>query len=180
MSNNQEQQLVLSAIGEDRPGLVTRLSDLIKNHGGNILDSRMTVLGGEFAILMQISAPWNALAKLEDNLPTLEHELGLTIISKRTEDKKVIQNAMPYHVEVVSLDHPGIVHQITSFFSNQGINIQDLSTSRYQAAHTGAPLFSLNMIINVPAGKPLVSLREQFFMLCDEHNLDVIIEPVKI
>jgi glycine cleavage system transcriptional repressor len=180
MTDSKEQQLVISAIGQDRPGLVSKLTTAVMDSGGNILDSRMTVLGGEFAVLILVSAPWNALAKLEGSLPALEQQLGLTLISKRTQAPQTQLNALPYHVEVVSIDHPGIVNQIASFFSNQGINIQELNTVRYLAAHTGAPLFSMSMTVNIPMEISLGGLRERFFTLCDEQNIDAIIEPIKM
>ena len=180
MTENREQQLVISAIGQDRPGLVSKLTGAIMEWGGNILDSRMTVMGGEFAVLILVSAPWNALAKLEGGLPALEKQLGLTLISKRTQAPKAQLNALPYHVEVVAIDQPGIINQIAGFFSNQGINIQELNTMRYPAAHTGAPLFSMSMTVNIPMDISLSGMREQFFTLCDEQNIDAIIEPIKM
>ena len=59
-------QLVIAAIGEDRPGLVDSLAGWILDSGCNIADSRMTVLGGEFAVLLLIEGQWNSLAKLEE------------------------------------------------------------------------------------------------------------------
>lgn len=179
MKEDREQQLVISAIGEDQPRLVSQLTSAIMDCGANILDSRMTVLGGEFAVLILVSAPWNAIAKLESALPSLEKQLGLTLISKRTGTHKAAQAALPYHVEVISVDHPGIVNRIASFFSDQGVGIQDLQTTRYMAAHTAVPMFALDMTIKIPSDLPLNSLRERFFMLCDEQNIDAIIEPIK-
>ena len=179
MRDNSEQQLVLSAIGRDRKGLITQLSTAIAENGANILDSRMTILGDEFAILILVSAAWNALAKLEQHLPALGQDLGLTIISKRTTTPTQHEPALPYHVEVIAVDQPGIVRDISGFFSEQGINIYDLNTVRYLAAHSGTPLFSISMTINVPAQLSLGELRERFYILCDEQNLDGIIEPIK-
>ena len=179
MTEKNEQQLVISAIGQDRKGLVSQLSKAIVENGANILDSRMTILGGEFAILILVTAPWNALAKLEQHLPTLAQELDLTLISKRTNTAEPSEPALPYHVEVVAIDQPGIVKEIAGFFSEQGVNIHDLNTIRYQAAHTGTPLFSISMTLNVPATLSLSELRERFFSLCDDQNIDGIIEPIK-
>jgi len=179
MTEKNEQQLVISAIGQDRKGLVSQLSAAIVENGANILDSRMTILGGEFAILILVTAPWNALAKLEQHLPTLSQELDLTLISKRTNTSEQTESALPYHVEVVAIDQPGIVKEIAGFFSEQGVNIHDLNTIRYQAAHTGTPLFSISMTLNVPSALSLSELRERFFNLCDEQNIDGIIEPIK-
>lgn len=179
MTDKNEQQLVICAIGQDRKGLVSQLSSAIVESGANILDSRMTILGGEFAILILVTAAWNSLAKLEQQLPGLGEELGLTLISKRTTATAQTEAAIPYHVEVVAIDQPGIVKVIAGFFSDQGVNIYDLNTVGYQAAHTGTPLFSISMTINVPAKLSLSELRERFLILCDEQNIDGIIEPLK-
>ena len=171
--------LVISAIGADRPGIVNRLSMAVLDHNCNIVDSRMTVLGGEFAIILMISGSWDAIARLEQVLPKTGEELGLTVISKRTEPRGTSTNLLPYLVEVVSMDHPGIVYHVANFFSSRNINIEDLSTGSYAAAHTGTPMFSMHMTISVPADQHIGQLREQFSEFCDELNLDAILEPAK-
>lgn len=172
-------QLVIAAIGEDRPGLVDSLSRWILDSGCNIADSRMTVLGGEFAVLLLIEGQWNSLAKLEDQLELMQERLGMTISLKRTELKKPAGALLPYAVDVVALDNPGIVHNLASFFSRRSINIQDLSTSSYSAAHTGTQMFSVHMALDVPSETQIAALREDFLDFCDQQNLDAVIEPMK-
>ncbi len=172
-------QLVIAALGQDRPGLVDRLSGWILDSGCNISDSRMMVLGGEFAVLLLVSGNWNSLAKLESQLAQTEKQLGMTINVKRTSKKQQNGNLLPYAVDVVALDHPGIVHNLAGFFSRRNINIQDLSTSSYAAAHTGTLMFSVHMILDVPADTHIATLREEFLEFCDRLNLDAVIEPIK-
>jgi glycine cleavage system transcriptional repressor len=179
MSTAPNNYLVISALGQDRPGIVKALSKKILDEGCNITDSRMTVLGGEFAVLILTEGHWNTLAKLESALPDLEQELDLTIISKRTEQKTPSNNLLPYMVEVVSMDHPGIVNQLAEFFSNRKINIEDMMTTSYSAAHTGTPMFSVHMSVGIPADIHIAGLREEFMDYCDSLNLDAVIEPIK-
>lgn len=179
MATSLNNLLVISALGSDRPGLVNELSLAILNCGCNVEDSRMTVLGGEFALILLVSGNWSTIAKLENALPSLEQRLGLTINSKRTETRRPPDPLLPYTVEVVSIDHPGIVHNLAEFFASREINIQELTTGSYAAAHTGAPMFSVHMTVNIPAGVPLAALREEFMDFCDSLNLDAIMEPIK-
>jgi glycine cleavage system transcriptional repressor len=172
-------QLVIAAVGEDRPGLVDALSGWILDSGCNIADSRMTVLGGEFAVLLLAEGQWNRLAKLEDQREQVQSKLGMIITLKRTEEKRPEGAFLPYAVDVVALDHPGIVHNLASFFSQRNINIQDLSTASYAAAHTGTQMFSVHMSLDVPADTHIAALREEFLDFCDHLNLDAVIEPVK-
>lgn len=168
---------MISALGEDQTGLVDRLSEWVLENDCNIEDSRMVVLGGEFAVLLLISGNWNIIAKLEDQAASMQDKLGMQITVKRTESKSRPGNYLPYAVDVIALDHPGIVHNLASFFSHRQINIQDLSTASYAAAHTGTPMFSVHMLLDVPGDTHIASLRDDFQSFCDQLNLDASIEP---
>ncbi|MFZ1326950.1 MAG: glycine cleavage system protein R, partial [Candidatus Contendobacter sp.] len=171
--------LVVSALGEDRPGLVNELSRAILDCDCHIADSRMTVLGGEFAMLLMVQGNWNTLTKLEMQLKRLEQTLNMTIIAKRTEDRAPTGDALPYAVEVVAVNQPGIVHHLANFFASRSINIEDLVTRSYSAPHTGTPMFSVNLAIGIPANTHIALLREEFLDFCDDLNLDAVMEPIK-
>jgi Glycine cleavage system regulatory protein len=94
--------LVISALGQDHPGLVNDLSRTILEQGCNIEDSRMTVLGGEFAAILLVEGKWNTLAKVENALPELERSLGLTITCKRTGERARHTDKVPYAVDVIA------------------------------------------------------------------------------
>jgi len=175
----QKTFLVLSALGEDHPGIVDRLSKAILDQGCSIEDSRMTVLGGDFAAILLVEGKWNTLAKVENVLPELERQLGLTITSKRTGERERGGNSIPYAVDVVAMDHPGIVHNLAGFFADRGINIEDMATNTYAAAHTGTPMFAVHMTVGIPADTHIATLREEFMDYCDGLNLDAVLEPLK-
>lgn len=166
------EQLVITALGADRPGIVGELSDVMGANQLNIEDSRMSVLGGEFAVLMLVTGAEDSIKSLISQTDALGKKLGMQIIAKPTQSKPDQTALSPYDVEVISIDHPGIVHEIASFFSRRNINIVDLDTSRYPAAHTGSPMFALHMVIGVPAAHSISSLKDEFINLCDELNLD--------
>jgi len=171
--------LVITASGDDQVGLVQRFTARISESGCNIEDSRMALLGGQFAIIMLVSGRWDALTKLEDRLVPLGEELGLAILHKRTREADRSQPLIPYHIEVVAMDHPGIVHNLADFFSRQNINIEELATDTYPAPHTGTPMFRVDMVVGIPAGVHLPTLRGDFFDYCDNLNLDAIFEPAR-
>jgi len=172
--------LVITANGEDRVGLVERFTDRVLDAGANIEGSRMAVLGGQFAILMLVSGPWNALSKLEDLLPGIGEQLGLAIVCMRTRERMLTKPVVPYHIEVVAMDHPGIVNKLSSFFARRGINIEELNTSTYPAAHTGTTMFSVQMTVGIPAETHFSTLRGDFLDYLDDLNLDGTLEPSRI
>lgn len=174
-----KKHFVISAIGKDRPGIVNDLSKVVLDSGCNIEDSRMTVLGGEFALILLISGPWNAVAKLESLVPSLQSRLELTVAAKYTEERQTRPNMVPYLVDVVSMDHPGIVHEVANFFASRDINIEEMGTWTYPAAHTGTPMFSMSLTVSIPADRHLGQLRDDFIRFCDDLNLDATLEPAR-
>lgn len=169
--------LVLSALGTDKPGLVDKLSQTILEQNLNIEDSRMSVLGGEFAIMLLLTGSENQLTSFEKHLQAIQNKLDeLTITIKRTRARRTDSETMPYKVEVMALDNPGIVNSLASFFSQRQINIEDMHTQSYAAPHTGSQMFSVNMTIGIPASTKTSQLREEFITHCDNLNLDATLE----
>lgn len=166
------EQLVITALGADRPGIVDELSDVLTSRQLNIEDSRMSVLGGEFAILMLVSGSRDAIEDFISKTPGFEESLKMRLLAKKTRKQEGAQTLVPYTVEVVSIDHPGIVHDLANFFSKRQINIIDLDTERHPAAHTGTPMFAMHMTIGIPADIPVSKLRDEFITMCDDLNLD--------
>jgi len=162
---------VISTIGRDRPGIVNEVSQAVLELNLNIEDSRMTVLGGEFAVLMSVTGGEVSLEMLEVKLQQLCEESGLAFLFRRTEERSA-RHALPYLVRVVAMDHPGIVARIAGFFSERAINIRDLNTETERAAHTGTPIFNLAVTVEVPAGVKISELRSAFEDFCAEQDLD--------
>ncbi|MDH3748878.1 MAG: glycine cleavage system protein R [Gammaproteobacteria bacterium] len=173
------QLIVLSAIGTDRTGVVQDISKVILGCGGNIEESRMTTLGAEFAVLMLVSGNWHTLDRLERGLEKLSNGDNLTFAIRKTGERPPQDDRMPYAVDVISLDQQGIVFGLANFFASREIEIADVATRGYSAAHTGAPMFAVQMAVNVPSAVNLAQLRDDFADMCDRMNLDGILEPVK-
>lgn len=171
--------LILSAIGKGSPDLLERLSKAVLDLDCSVLNSRISALGGSFSVLMLIQGNWNTLAKLENALPALGKQLGLAIHFERTEEHRPDTEALPYQVEVVAMNHPANLYSLAKFFAHWEIGIEQMTTNVLTAAHTGAQMFSLEMIMAVPASIHIASLREEFLDLCDSLNLDAVMEPVK-
>lgn len=173
------QLIVLSAIGTDRTGVVQDITKAILACGGNIEESRMTTLGTEFAMLLLVSGNWHTLTKLERDLEKLGETDNLTFSIRKTGERPVKGDSMPYAVDVVALDQQGIVYNLANFFAARNIEIADVSTRRYAAAHTGAPMFAVQMSVDIPSSVHIAQLRDEFLEICDRLNLDAILEPVK-
>src|SRR5882757_2139061 len=139
--------IVICAIGSDRTGLVYDVTRVILDCSGNVLESRMTALGNEFAMLLLVSGHWHTLTKLESEFKKLSDSSGINITIRRTETRSLRPDAVTYSVDVVCLDQPGVVFNLAGFFSSRGIDIAEVNTRSFAAAHTGAPMFSVQMTV---------------------------------
>jgi len=166
---------VISTIGRDRPGIVNDLSEQVFARGLSIEDSRMTVLGGEFAVLMSVAGDEAALAELDRRLTEMARATDFAYLFRRTAERAAVLHR-PHRVRVVAMDHPGIVHGIAGFFSARNINIRDLETETEHAPHTGTPIFNLTMTVEVPHGTKVAQLRNEFAAFCDERDLDGVLD----
>jgi glycine cleavage system transcriptional repressor len=171
--------IVVTASGEDRPGLINELARVVADCKCNISDSRMTRLGQSFGMIMLVQGSWNSLAKLELQLQRLEQSLGLMIHVRRTDGPQNREDMLPYAIEVIAPDQPGIIHRLADFFAKRSINVEDLAMRSYPAVHTGTTMCSVNMVVGVPAKLHIAVLREEFMDYCDQFNWDAVLEPVK-
>ena len=173
-----ESHLVLTAVGPDRPGIVNAISSLVHAAGANLEDSRMAILGGEFALLVLVSGSEAAVADVERQAPRLELEHGLKVLSKRT-SAEVPRNFLPYSLRVSGVDRPGIVRAVADLLARRSINVGSLESRVTYAALSGTPLFALDAELEVPSELALSELRREVQTLSDEENLDLALEPAR-
>jgi len=169
---------VLTAVGPDRVGIVDDLSGAVSGAGANIEESKMAVLGGEFAVIMLISGSDASLQSLCVSLPALGEKLGLRVTCQPTREPRAAENGRPYLLTAICLDTPGIVHSVTALLRRHAINIEDLETETAAAPWTGAPMFRLSAHLVVGPSVSIGTLKEELARLQREHDLDVVLTPV--
>jgi len=118
--------LVITCVGPDRAGLVGDLTGVIAEAGGNILDSRMALLGGEFAIIMLADVSAEGHEHLQAELQRHAAAEGLVIGLRDTSRTTTAAPGRSYRVRADTMDHPGIVQQVAAFFASHQCNIADL------------------------------------------------------
>jgi glycine cleavage system transcriptional repressor len=121
-------QIWLTAIGRDRPGIVARIARVLLDHGLNIEDSQMRILGGRFSMMLLLRGDAREDALIKDLLAA-GRELGLDYIYVHPIEAADVQAAEPTHVlTVYGADHPGIVASVATALAERGVNITDLQT----------------------------------------------------
>ncbi|MCC2672286.1 MAG: Glycine cleavage system transcriptional antiactivator GcvR [Armatimonadetes bacterium] len=175
-----QEYLVFTALGTDRPGIVADLTQILAGRGLNVADSRMAVLGGEFALMMLVSGAGGQLSEARADVEGACTRLGLQVVIKDTQSPTAHRagNVRSYEIKVHALDHPGIVHAVTGTLRALGGNVISLNTSAYQAAVTGAPLFEMTVTADFPHDVTAARLRDALDEVSDTANADVEVRPV--
>jgi glycine cleavage system transcriptional repressor len=170
--------VLLSGVGPDKPGIARAISGAAFKKDCGIEDSRMAVLGGEFAILVLIEGESGAVSKFTATLPELERETGLTLSIRPTAERAgfKVKEGMPYEITVVGMDRTGIVFRVTETLARFGVNIDNLETGAHNAPVTGTPMFRMRVEAEIPGEVPLKKLRAELSDLCDEMNMDFSLE----
>ncbi len=172
--------IVLTFTGHDRVGIVEAVTKILVQRDGNVQSSRMARLGGEFAMLMLVSLPGQAFADLEQDFRSLREE-GYHILLLRTADTHAekYKGWLPYEIEVLGADHEGIIHEIASHLSKQGINIETMDTGVTLAPMSGTPLFSMKAIVLAPPQLPFQQWSAALDEIGDRLNVNIEVGMVK-
>ena len=170
-------QLIVTAVGADRPGLVGELTGHLHAAGANILDSRMVNLRGRFAVIVLMEAPDAEAVK--QTLPAAAKKIGLTltVAEQSAEATPVVSKGMPFKLKTYSLDQPGLVHKVSEVLRGHGVNIEDLRAHQESAPFAGDPLFIMEMRLTVPANVGVRKLRGDLEAACEKLNADLDLEP---
>jgi glycine cleavage system transcriptional repressor len=167
-------RFALSAIGQDRPGIVAAITGVLLQHGVNIEDSQATILRGHFSVVLIVAAPDEADAgRLGADVESAGAELGLEAIVLR--DVAELTGAPPeasHMVTVYGVDHPGIVHAATSALAERGVDITDLNT-RLVEDEGEEPLYALMMEVALPQEIPATELEEALHAVGETEGVEV-------
>jgi len=167
------ENLIVTAVGPDRTGLVKQISEFIVQRGCNIEDSKMAVFCGEFALIALISGTSGELAKITQGAEDLARQTNLNVWVKTPTGKAPAAASLPYRLTASLMDHPGVVYKLSGILSDLGINIESMETQTYAAPVSGTPIFRLEAMISVPAGLSTNRLKERFAEVEREENIDI-------
>jgi glycine cleavage system transcriptional repressor len=157
---------VLSASGEDRPGIMDELSQFLLECGGNITDTRSVNLGGRFALLMLIRAESQAMHAIRAGLHRLAEASIQAELHPANGRGQRVQDAFPFVFTATGADQAGVVHRISHLLRVLNINIDDIETHVYADA-----TFRLRMDLAVPRETPISMLKDYLSYLCQELHI---------
>jgi glycine cleavage system transcriptional repressor len=172
------QHLAITAHVQNSPELVSELSKVSSQLTCNIEAVRVTALGDHFVITLAISGPWDAVAKLETALASINERKDVFLIFHRFNLREEYPASLPYTANITTLDEPGITRVISEFFLGLGIDIEELYGESYLTP-TGTQMYSMNIGLLIPTDIHVATLRDNFISFCDNLNIDAVLEPMR-
>ena len=170
-----QRSLVLTVIGEDRPGLVDSLSGVVTQFGGNWLESRMSRLAGQFAGIVHITVPSEREHPLTLALKNLDAQ-GLKVMVHPGRPESVGARQTLSDLEIVGQDRPGIVRQISHALAAFGVNVEDLQTECSSAAMSGETLFRARARLSIPESCDVTKLRKELEQIAADLIVEITLE----
>ena len=167
-------KIIVNAFGNDKPGLVSKISNIIKRYKGNIEISKMVQLESDFSLLMLIQAPLENTKKLFNELDLIQ---DLKINYKITKTKKENHNFSEYLFSINVADNEGIIYLYSNLFKKYNINILDMESYVRNAANTGYPIFILNSTLTIPENIDLKKFLEELNEISEKKDLDFDFKP---
>lgn len=165
--------VAVTAVGADRPGIVAAVTKVLFEHGANIEDSRMAILGGHFAMVLIVSAP--DASALEVALRAPAESLGLIVSARPVADAPAhLAEGQRYVVNVYGADKPGIVARVSGALAEHGVNISDLATHVIEGE---PPVYLMMLEVTVPAGTDPTAVADSLRALATELGVDVSMQP---
>jgi len=168
-------KLVVTLVGDDRPGLVAALTDALAAADGNWLESELVSLAGRFAGVALVEAP-DADA-LHTALGHLVEDGRLTVTLSPAEEGPAAGGGVPLHVFVLGNDRPGILREVSTELASRGVSIDRLETVTRHAPMANALLFELDADVRIPEGVSLAEVRAGLEGLSSELVVDFDSDP---
>ena len=166
-------EIVVTAVGADRPGIVAAITGALLELGGNLEETRAALLRGSFATVLAVAVPDGVgREEVQAALRPVALELGLGLWVGDAEPRTEAPPLPRAVVSVYGADHPGIVHAMATALAGAGANIVDLS-SRLVG---DPPIYVLGIEVELPAGADAVSLRRALAPVAAQSGVELAIE----
>jgi glycine cleavage system regulatory protein/folate-dependent phosphoribosylglycinamide formyltransferase PurN len=164
--------LIVTAIGSDRPGIVSLLSERAQGFGANWAGSRMTNLAGQFAGMVHFEVSAANAEPLAQALQALETS-GLRVVIAKSETSPAPAGRRMVKLELAGLDRPGIVRDLSRSLAEQGVSIDDLHTEIVSDGASAEHRFKVKALLVVPESLPNETLRGALGTLANQMMVDI-------
>lgn len=165
-------QIIITILGNDQSGLVSRISEVLEEHQSNWSESRMAHLAGKFAGILQASIPENNIEALRSDLDKLQaNNLNIQLETAPTTTKSTPTKTL--NVEILCQDRIGIINDVTEILAKLNVNIEELDSTVKEASMAGGLLFNAELKLGLPDGVDADAVEDCLEELSDQLMIDI-------
>lgn len=168
--------LILTAIGDDHPGLVGELAAVISAHQGNWLESSMSHLAGKFAGIVRVDVADGQAEALQLALAGLS---GLKVAAESSVPTSPAQGRR-LKLSLVGHDRIGIVKEVSQVLTRHAVNVEELATHVSTAPMSAETLFHAHAELLVASGLDVQTLMSDLEHLSDELMVDITLDEAAV
>lgn len=174
-SRSMAQWVVISASGPESTGIVSHVTNTLSDNGGNVAESRMTILGNDFALLTLATVPDKiSIQDLEKQILPKEKFPDFAVQVRKTSADPVSSGPVQIlRIEVEGPDQPGIIGGLAKVMANFGISIRDCETDTSSAPFAGYRVFTLKSVVAVPLSVDKVEFKKSLADFQSHFGVDV-------
>ncbi len=163
--------IVISVLGDDKPGLIDGLSSIVDLHKGDWVESRMSKIEGKFAGILRINVPDNNLSALAEGLDS--SDLGLSIVCEEVHPPTNFSRFKSYNIELIGNNHSGIIRQLSHVLANLGANLEEMQTEVFDGSMSGEKLFKAKIHLQLPIGVNEDFVRTKLEQIANEMMVEI-------
>jgi glycine cleavage system transcriptional repressor len=170
------QQFIMTAFGKDRPGIAADVTEILFENGCNLQDTSMTLLAGEFTLILLFAAESGAVADpVSKACRRLEQEKGISAFLRplAPREEPATHGFFTRYLHVEGLDQAGIVFKVSRCLSDNRINIVNLKSTVKASPESGTAMYVMDIEVRIPDGADMVAMEEKLFDVADALNVDI-------
>jgi glycine cleavage system regulatory protein len=165
--------LILTVIGDDRPGLVGELSAAISAHRGSWLESSMAQLAGKFAGIVEVAVDEAHAGALKLELGQLA---GLKVAIETATAQKSAAKGRRLKLALVGHDRIGIVREVSQVLAHHAVNVESLETHTSSAPMSAAVLFHAAAELTAAPDLDVSALTAELERLSNDLMVDITLD----
>jgi len=166
-----QQQLIVTILGTDKPGILSEIASTVSEAHCNILDSRQAIYGKEFSLTMILEGNQSAITKAECALPPLCQRLDLLSMMKRTSHHEKQNLEHLFHVEFSGEDTAGLIKSVTGFFAQRNASISAFRQTTFKKGNTDKETMRCKFVVNIPNSEDCNTLEPELMTLFSNLNV---------
>ncbi len=170
-----ETRFIMTAFGEDRPGIVADVTRMLYENGCNLEDSTMTLLADEFSLILLFSCKGDLEEALSRECRRLEREKGISAFLRPLKGPRMERRDESdlWTVHVEGVDQAGIVYKISRFLADRAVNIVDLKSQVQPSPESGTAMYLMDIHVRAPAEASMQSVERGLAKVADELHVDI-------